>query len=249
MVNGLGHAAWLKLRERARALDDDRLAVLSPMLILAPHQDDETLGCGGLLATASRLGLKPRVAYLTDGSASHLGSPAWTAERLSQTRRSESLAALAVLGVPETDVCFLEWPDAQPFDVGSPAYERSLVQLTYWATRFGPRSVWSPWPQEDHCDHAAAAHLALDLAGRLRSSPVRMDYLVWGWSKPQLSQQTRGAIWALDCPDTVDARTRALACHRTQLGGLIRDAEKNFQIPPELAALTARPTEIYLEGA
>lgn len=39
------------------------------MLVLAPHPDDETLGCGGLLARAADQGLRPRVAFLTNGAA------------------------------------------------------------------------------------------------------------------------------------------------------------------------------------
>ncbi len=249
MVKALGHTAWLRLRRRARPLNEARLAILSPLLVVAPHQDDETLGCGGLLATASRLGLEPRVAYLTDGSASHQGSPSWSAERLSQARKHEALTALALLGVPEPQVCFLGWPDAQPFAAGGPNYRRSMDQLLGWAAGFSPRSVWAPWREEAHCDHVAAAGVAHALAARLTPAPVRMDYLVWGWSTPRLAARVGTAAWALDCPGTVEVRRRALACHRTQLGGVVADAEKSFQIPPRLAALTGRPTEIYLEGA
>ena len=249
MVKALGHAAWLKLRDRALPLDEVRLTALSPMLILAPHQDDETLGCGGLLAAASRLGLAPRVAYLTDGSASHLGSPTWPSERLARARKAEALAALAELGVSETQVCFLGWLDSRPFAAGAPDYQDSVVQITRWIMDFRPRSIWAPWREEKHCDHVATADLADDLASRLTSSPARMDYLVWGWSTPRLATRVRTPAWALDCPDTVDIRRSALACHQTQLGGVIVDAETSFHIPPKLAALTARPTEIYLEGA
>ena len=145
MVKALGHAAWRKLRQGARPLDDARLAALSPLLVLAPHQDDETLGCGGLLATASRLGLEPRVAYLTDGAASHLGSPTWPRARLARARRREALAALAVLGVPQAQVQFLDWPDAHPFAADSADYRRSMAQLTAWMARVRPASVWAPW--------------------------------------------------------------------------------------------------------
>lgn len=249
MVKAIGQSAWRILRGRARSLRADRLRALSPILVIAPHQDDETLGCGGLLATASRLGLKPRVAYLTDGAASHTGSPSWTHERLAGARRREALEALAVLGVAEPAVRFLDWPDARPLTAGQPAYERSLAGLLAWAGTFQPRSLWAPWRAEEHCDHVAAAAVATDLTNRLAPPPVHMDYLVWGWSKPRLAQQARGPIWALECAETVGARARALACHRTQLGGVITDAEHSFHIPPELAALTTRPVELYLERA
>jgi len=248
VVTAVGHRTWLQLRRRAQCLDEQNLIALSPILVVSPHQDDETLGCGGLLATASRLGLRPRVAYLTDGAASHVGSASWPPERLARTRSREALNALSALGVPAEDVCFLGWSDAAPFKPGQPDYVRTLERLAEWAAAFGPRSLWSPWRGERHCDHVAAADLAADLGCRLASTPVRMDYLVWGWTEACLAEDVSPA-WALHCPNTTSARQQALACHRTQFNGLIVDAETSFHIPPRLAALTARPTEIYLEGA
>ena len=43
-----------------------------PLLVLAPHPDDESLGCGALLAQAFA-GAGAHVACLTDGAASHPG--------------------------------------------------------------------------------------------------------------------------------------------------------------------------------
>jgi len=132
--------------------------------------------------------------------------------------------------------------------VGEPGYGQTLRRLRDWAKGFAPRSLWSPWPGERHCDHLAAANLAQALARRLAAPTVLMDYLVWGWSEAALAQAA-GPAWALDCPQTVGARRRALACHRTQTAQLITDADTGFQIPPRLAALTERPVEVYLERA
>jgi len=246
MVSATGHQTWVKLQERATPLDRRRLEALSPILVIAPHQDDETLGCGGLLATASQLGLRPQVAFLTDGAASHTGSASWPAERLAKTRRREALAALSLLGVPRRDICFLGWTDAQPYRAGEAAYAATLKRLAHWITPVQPRSLWSPWPGEKHCDHVAAGELAADLALRLPSRPLCMDYLVWGWAEPDLAI-AQARVWALTCSQTIDVRRRALACHRTQVSNLIADAEFSFQIPAPLAALTQRPVEVYLE--
>ncbi len=50
-------------------------------LILAPHADDESLGCGGLIAACCERGQQPVVAILTDGAASHPGSKRYPPER------------------------------------------------------------------------------------------------------------------------------------------------------------------------
>jgi LmbE family N-acetylglucosaminyl deacetylase len=165
-------------------------------------------------------------------------------------RREEALGALAMLGVPAADVLFLDWPDAAPALPGGRLYRETLDRVGRWAAGFRPRGLLSPWRGEDHCDHEAAAHLAADLARILRPRPRAMDYLVWGWGQSDLPAALRRAeAWGLPCRDTVLRRRRALACHATQMSGLITDAASAFRVPAKLAALAARPMEIYLEYA
>ena len=59
-------------------------------LVLAPHADDESLGCGGLLAQAVAAGLQPGVLVLTDGAGSHPGSTRYPPARSSRTRSPRS---------------------------------------------------------------------------------------------------------------------------------------------------------------
>jgi LmbE family N-acetylglucosaminyl deacetylase len=246
VVSFVGENAWTVLRTRGRRLDAAALEALSPILILSPHQDDETLGCGGLIATTCALGLAPRVAYLTDGSASHLGSPTWPAQRIASVRRAEARRALGVLGVPPRDIRFLGWPDSVPARPGTATHDAAAAALARWVRPRPPRSIWSSWRREPHCDHEAAADLADTVAARTPGSVRRLDFLVWGWTRPDLAAETK-TVWALDCPGTIARRRRALACHRTQTTALIGDADEAFRIPPEIAALVSRPAEIYLE--
>ena len=137
MVKALGDKAWSELMERSTALGDEALAKLAPMLLIVPHQDDETLGCGGLIASASALGCAPYVAYLTDGGASHLGSDAWPRHRLVRERRREAYAALSILGVPRRNIRFLGWRDAEPVSQTDPLYRQSLAMLGRWDEAVG----------------------------------------------------------------------------------------------------------------
>ncbi|MCS7208113.1 MAG: PIG-L family deacetylase [Fimbriimonadales bacterium] len=92
---------------------DDRL------LIVAPHPDDEVLGCGGLIATATAQGIPVRVVYLTAGDG-FAAAAAFTARSapdardcllLGQLRMRESRSALRALGVGAEDAVFLGYPD------------------------------------------------------------------------------------------------------------------------------------------
>src|ERR1700746_771451 len=68
-------------------------------LVLAPHPDDESLGCGGLIAACCAAGRPPGVAILTDGCASHPGSCAYPPQRLAAIRKQEVTSAVGHLGL------------------------------------------------------------------------------------------------------------------------------------------------------
>ena len=90
------------------------------LLIIAPHCDDESVACGGLIQQARAAGAQIRVVIITNGDAFRVA-----AERLFHTtdvtpdeyismgrqRQEESLAALAGLGVSARQVVFLGYPD------------------------------------------------------------------------------------------------------------------------------------------
>ena len=240
-----GEARFQRLLSRARPFDEGELRRLSPMLILSPHPDDETLGCGGLIATASALGLAPRVAFLTDGGASHRGSPSWPHERLACLRKTEAIAALGDLGVPPSDVLFLNWPDAAPFAHDTPEHGEAVSALTRWTADQPPAGVWSAWSGEAHCDHVAAAGVAEVFKDSLSPRPQGFAFIVWGWAEEALDAAPNPR--SLACADTVETRARALARHRSQTTDLIADAEIAFRLPPEVAAIVDRPIEIHLE--
>ena len=92
----------------------------SRILVLAPHPDDETLGCGGLLYNAARARAAIRVVFVTNGDGFHLAAQRACARvrvrpadfvRLGIQRQSEARAALRRLGVAEKDATFLGYPD------------------------------------------------------------------------------------------------------------------------------------------
>ena len=78
-------------------------------LVFAPHQDDETLGCGGTIIHKKQAGADLKIVFMTDGSKSH--SHLITERELKNIRREEALAAAQKLGLKERDVIFLEVKD------------------------------------------------------------------------------------------------------------------------------------------
>jgi LmbE family N-acetylglucosaminyl deacetylase len=90
------------------------------ILVLAPHPDDEVLGCGGVLQRAAAMGLPRRVVFLTYGDnnarsfAAYRGRPVVTPEAvigMAEVRRSEAMAADRTLGLSPDRLTFLGYPD------------------------------------------------------------------------------------------------------------------------------------------
>lgn len=81
------------------------------LLVLVAHPDDETLGAGGLIASAASAGASVTVVIASDGEASHPRSRTHPPARLAAIRRAEVTAAVSRLH-PDAQLVFLGLPDS-----------------------------------------------------------------------------------------------------------------------------------------
>lgn len=118
------------------------------VLVVAPHYDDEVLGCGGVVVRAVEAGAVVRVLFLSDGaggSESIADRPAYARRRL-----EESHLALEILGVAGAE--HLALPDGELQHHVEPiaaAIDRLLITQK-------PDVVLAPGPCEVTADHRAA---------------------------------------------------------------------------------------------
>lgn len=168
-------------------------------LILSPHCDDETLGLGGVIASARRRGSAVQVAFLTNGDGFRVAASRALGEplvgpsdfvRFAGLRQKESIAALSELGVAESNIKFLGYPDrglqpmwetnwseTRPFRSGftghthSPYARAFTPHATYCGTSlvrdltrvmhdYAPTDIFVTHPSDDHTDHFIAAAYA-----------------------------------------------------------------------------------------
>lgn len=215
-------------------------------LILAPHPDDESLGCGGLIAACVAAGRPPLVAILTDGAASHPNSQAFPASRLRERRAHEVRTAVGILGLAPDRLIFLNQPDKAAAHDG-PNF-RAVAQTLLMLIRQEPActSILAPWLHDPHCDHEAASLLASAVAPI--ASIKHVAYPVWGWTlspdTPLLKTRTAG--FRLDISSFLPAKRGAIQAHQSQYGDLISDDPDGFRLPPELLAIFARPFETFI---
>jgi LmbE family N-acetylglucosaminyl deacetylase len=117
------------------------------VLVLAPHPDDEVLGCGGLLVQLAAAGAAVHVLFLTDGAG---GEPAAAAAAYAERRRAEAAAVAELLGFAGVE--HLALPDGgleQHLDAVAAAIATALTALR-------PDLLLVPSPLEATRDHRAA---------------------------------------------------------------------------------------------
>ncbi len=87
-------------------------ALAGALLVVAPHADDETLGCAAVILRASQAGRRICVIIVSDGSQS-IQSAVISPQQLAVLCIEEAVAAAGVLGVAKADVAFLGFPDSR----------------------------------------------------------------------------------------------------------------------------------------
>jgi LmbE family N-acetylglucosaminyl deacetylase len=235
------HAQWHALPVGSL----EEVAGSGTCLVLAPHPDDESLGCGGLIAACCAAGRPPAVAILTDGSGSHPGSHSYPPGRLAALRKAEVTQAVGYLGMSVERLVFLGECDTKAPRKGA-AFDRVSRHLAAWLAAFDCTTIFVPWRQDPHCDHQAAAFIGEAAAA---FANVRLlEYPVWGWTLlPDTTvpdQQVCG--WRLDIAACLPAKRRAIAAHASQYGALIQDDPAGFQLPANLLSVLDQPWETFL---
>jgi LmbE family N-acetylglucosaminyl deacetylase len=98
------------------------------ILILAPHPDDEAIGCAGIIQEALSAGAKIKITYLTNGDHNQVAFIVYDKRlvmrrgefiHMGQVRKSEAIKAMKLLGLSENDLIFLGYPDFGTFNIFS----------------------------------------------------------------------------------------------------------------------------------
>ena len=169
--------------------------------VIAPHPDDESIGCGGVLCKHSARGDRVVVVYLTSGELGLKSLPKKTAWK---TREREAQRAAKVLGVAAT--VFLRAPD---WAVAEDAKNLS-EQLGALFRQERPQMIYLPHPAEWHPDHKACwPILSGVLASGLLPDVTVRAYEVW----TPLTEFDH----VEDITAEMQRKMRAVRCHRSQL--------------------------------
>jgi LmbE family N-acetylglucosaminyl deacetylase len=234
--------------DRMSGLPFGDIDVIAPgtSLILAPHADDESLGCGGLIAGLCDRGRPPLIVAVTDGAGSHPNSAAFPPARLKQVRADELRAACAILGLAADRISFLDFPDTRAPSDG-PVFDRAVAAIAALVRQHRVSTIFATWRHDPHCDHDATAAIAR-AAARATGARVKF-YPVWGWLLPRHQALTMAPVAGarVDITAYVERKRRAIEAHASQYSDLIDDDPGGFRLPADLLAQFSRPFEVFLD--
>ena len=248
--------AW-RARVRRSALDVTATAGARSCLVLAAHPDDETLGCGALIARKRAAGTHVSVVVATDGSGSHQ-SAVVSPSALAKLRARELVEACGVLGVPAGDVRQLGFVD------GTLAGHVDELRLTIDAlvAELDPEEVLVTCGRDWHPDHRALCE-AVEASAAVAGGRRWLQYPVWYWAdgpwypRSAVRGQQRLREWLTDpfasLPAAVEvvrtehhvrAKRAALAAYRTQTTKLT--GERSWAtFERRFVASLVGPTEVF----
>lgn len=177
------------------------------ILIVAPHADDEVLGCGGLIARRRQEGHHVRVVVACNGDVSRLGEPKASAA----VRMKEMEAAARILGIDVPEVLF-------------PGYENKLDTLPMLdlVSRLDGIVTGEKWDQvfyaypSHHQDHRIV-HDACESALRQRGAPGPRLGALYEYAYVGAASPLPGGRFYVDIGEQMDQKRAAWAAYATEV--------------------------------
>lgn len=219
-------------------------------LVIAPHQDDESLGCGGVIALLRQRQQPVEVVFVSDGSMSHPRSQKYPADARRRLREQEAIAALRILGVASSSIHFMRWQDTQVPRTGSNQFEVAVKDMWQCIKQFRPDTILVPWQRDPHCDHRASWEITQAAAVKSGKHMRILAYPIWVWELAAAEDWPRPEevkVWKLDIASVLPKKKAAIAAHLSQTTRLIDDDPEGFILTKEILAHFAHPYEIFLE--
>jgi len=247
-------------RAALRAVARDRTGECAgrSAVVLAPHPDDETLGCGATILRKVAAGTPVTIVVMTDGSASHRSGNI-SADELAALRVREMAEAAARLGIGDSALRWAGFGDGTLADHEEDAarYIGALLR------ELRPDEVYATSAHESHPDHASLGRAARAAVGDTAST-LLLEYPVWLWNSwpVQRGHRVRSCVDALRAVlgrravkvcagDHLAGKLHALQAHASQLArpAVVPPEDDWPVLPPEVLAAAGERYELFLPWA
>lgn len=168
------------------------------ILVVSPHADDESIGCGGLL---SLFGKQCDILLLTDGRKGHTKEQYSDEKLLIQTRIDELKNAANLAGVKE--VIFLGIEDGTVNRNKDKVYDYDITGYNY---------IFIPNRFESHMDHKVVWPIFKKMKKMQRAKAMIFEYEVW--------TPLRNVTWFLDITSVSGNKQKMISQHISQLADI-----------------------------
>ncbi|MCY7315926.1 MAG: PIG-L family deacetylase [Rubrivivax sp.] len=242
-AEGTSEAAWrpwLRLQPFVQQSLGSLMSGARRLVVVAPHPDDEVLGCGGLLAMQAEQAAPTLVVGVTDGEKSHGDEAGFDQRALAAQRAAERLEGARQLGLSGATVVTLKLPDA-----ALAAHIDDLVARL--ESMLQPTDlVVSTWRHDGHPDHDACGLAAARASKRVGCRHLEAPVWLWNWARPGDSFVPWHRMVALPLSArALAAKHHALQAHASQL--VPRSAWVGPVLGLEIRACAARPCEYFFQ--
>ncbi len=214
-------------------------------LIVAPHADDESLGCGGVISLLRKYGQTVYILLLSDGTLSHPNSVEYPKDRLRKLRETELLEAASILNVPTENVIFCRYQDRNVPNTTSKDFEVTVKSISKMLEMLKPQSIFVPWRRDPHPDHRAAFQLinaANPQHAKIYEYPIWLEELGELQDAPSIEEVMP---FRLDIKTVLQQKQKAIGAHRSQTTDLISDDPAGFTLSKEILDQFNVPYETF----
>jgi len=155
------------------------LRIKGMVVIIAPHPDDEVIGCGGLIARLVTERNTPHIIILTGGEGSHRGCCDIETDEIKRERRKLTDNALRVLNVDREFIHELDFPDGDIYSSSKRgASSMEVDRLEKLLFEIQPDTILVPHWGEGWPDHVNTVKIVNAIAPKQVSI---YEYCVWMW--------------------------------------------------------------------
>jgi LmbE family N-acetylglucosaminyl deacetylase len=180
------------------------------VLIIAPHMDDEVLGCGGVIAKHKSNADETTVVFIAHRVYNHRFD-----ERRNNIEKTNALRARAILGY--ADAIFLDLPDER-LDA---AIQEIVIPLEKHIREIQPEIVYIPFRGDNNQDHRAVFD-----AARVVLRPVATPFIknIYMYEVPSSTEQSPPLpenaylpSYYVDIKKDIDKKLAALSCYESEI--------------------------------
>lgn len=196
------------------------------ILVIAPHPDDEVLGCGGTIKKLAKEGNDVYLCIVTKAY-----TPDWTEEFI-ENRKKEVEQSKKILGIKE--VFFLDLPTVKLDTIGQKDINDAISKCVEGVA---PEVLYIPHRGDLNKDHGIVFESSLIVSRTKPNSSIKkvlcyetLSETEWGIPKIEKIEDVFLPNIYIDISDTIEDKLEAMKCYKSEL--------KEFPHPRSLKGIT-----------